>query len=140
VNTDDDFIKEFLSSPKRIAIVGASSNPKRASNEIMKFLMDRGHTIYPIHPMEQSILGITPTRFLKDLNEVVDGVIIYLSKRNVLSQIEIAVNKSIPLVWLPLGITSEEGGRIVQSAGLKYIENRCPKIEYKRLELDNKNN
>ncbi len=131
----DEFMRSFLTEPKRIAIVGASSLIDRASNEIMQFLSKRGHRIYPIHPIEKEILGLPVTRFLKDIEEEVDAVIIYLSKRNVRDQIKVAVEKRIPVIWLPLGITSEEGRNLVESAGLVFVEDQCPKIEWKRLGL-----
>ena len=133
---DDDFMKSFLTQPRRIAIVGASSNPDRASNEIMKFLMERGHSIHPIHPMEKSVLGVAVTRYLKDLEQKVDAVIIYLSTRNVFPQIKVAVDKRIPLIWLPLNITSPEGRKLVESKNLVFVENRCPKIEWRRLGIN----
>ncbi len=132
----DEYMRSFLTEPKRIAIVGASSLLDRASNEIMQFLSKRGHHIYPIHPMEREILGLPVTRFLKDIEDEVDAVIIYLSMRNVLNQIKVAVEKRIPVIWLPLGITSKEGRRLVESAGLVFIEDRCPKIEWNRLGLN----
>ena len=126
-------IIDFLVNPQRIAIVGASSKPTRVSNEISLFLKDKGHSLFPIHPKEKTVLGDKVISSLEDLNNEVDGVIIYLNKSNVLEQIQVAVKKGIPLIWLPLSVTSEEGKALAYNAGITFIQDKCPKIEWEKL-------
>ncbi|PKP96209.1 MAG: CoA-binding protein, partial [Alphaproteobacteria bacterium HGW-Alphaproteobacteria-13] len=40
---DEGEIRELLGRPRRIAVVGASPNPARASNEVLGFLVRQGH-------------------------------------------------------------------------------------------------
>jgi uncharacterized protein len=124
-------IKQFLGSSKRIAIVGASSKPDRTSHEISEFLMKKGHKIIPIHPKEQEVLGEKVLPSLESLGEAVDGVIIYLNQSIVGDQVKVAINKKIPLIWLPLEINMpEELKSQILEYNLKYVENKCPKIEW----------
>jgi len=58
MNFTDDYLKSILLSAKDIIIVGASKNPERASNGIMKFLMGKGYNCYPVNPAEEEVLGI----------------------------------------------------------------------------------
>lgn len=129
----DEQIKEFLSKPRTIAIVGASSKPERTSNEISQLLKAKGHRLIPIHPKEKEVLGDPVIPSLNDLSEPVDGVIIYLNESIVGEQAKIAAEKGIPLIWLPLGVKSEEARKAAEEKNLLYVEDKCPKIEYGRL-------
>ncbi len=129
----DEQIKEFLSKPRTIAIVGASSKPERTSNEISRLLKEKGHKLIPIHPKEKEVLGDPVIPSLSELNQPVDGVILYLNESIVGEQAKIAAEKGIPLIWLPLGVKSEEARKAAEEKGLLYVEDRCPKIEYGRL-------
>lgn len=43
-----------------------------------------------------------------------------------------AIDLKIPLIWLPLDITSELKSE-AESYGLIFVEDKCPKIEWKNL-------
>src|SRR3546814_12586001 len=47
---DEDEIRDLLSKPRRIAVVGASPNPARASNEVLGFLVRQGHDVVAVNP------------------------------------------------------------------------------------------
>ena len=37
------------------------------------------------------------------------------------------------VIWMQLGVRSDEAARLAEANGLKVVMNRCPKIEYGRL-------
>jgi uncharacterized protein len=37
------------------------------------------------------------------------------------------------VIWMQLGIRNDEAARLAETAGLKVVMDRCPKIEYGRL-------
>src|SRR5438045_8136083 len=37
------------------------------------------------------------------------------------------------VIWMQLGVRNDEAARLAESAGIKVVMNRCPKIEYGRL-------
>ena len=39
------------------------------------------------------------------------------------------------VLWLQLGITSDEAKKIVEANNIEYIENRCTKMEYQKIFL-----
>ena len=45
--------KSILSKVNSIAVIGASSNPSRDSNKVIKFLIDKGYEVFPINPKEK---------------------------------------------------------------------------------------
>ncbi|MFL6730240.1 MAG: CoA-binding protein, partial [Sphingomicrobium sp.] len=48
--TNDDEIRELLSSARTIAMVGASDRPNRPSYGVMKILQDHGYRVLPVNP------------------------------------------------------------------------------------------
>ena len=52
---EDEAIAEVMGRSKRIAIVGASSNSWRASNDVMQYLLDHGYDCVPINPGEAAV-------------------------------------------------------------------------------------
>ena len=46
----DDLIRRVLTESRVIAMVGASPRPDRASNRVMRFLLEHGHRVYPVNP------------------------------------------------------------------------------------------
>ena len=46
----DDLLRHVLTSVKTIAMVGASANPARPSNGVMRFLQSHGYRAIPVNP------------------------------------------------------------------------------------------
>ena len=47
----DEAITDTLTHSHRIALVGASNKPTRASNGVMHFLLERGYDVTPVNPV-----------------------------------------------------------------------------------------
>ncbi len=47
---DDDAIRAILAGTRRIAVVGASDKPARASYGVMGALVGRGYEVVPVNP------------------------------------------------------------------------------------------
>src|SRR5262250_2504778 len=56
-NPPDPVIRDILAHPKRIAVIGCSPDPSRDSHRIARLLMEKGHTVVPVNPSAQEILG-----------------------------------------------------------------------------------
>ena len=54
--SDGDAI-ELLRRARRIAVIGASSHPWRASNSVMRYLLDYGYECVPVTPKRSEVLG-----------------------------------------------------------------------------------
>ena len=76
-NPSDDELRTLLGSASTIAMVGASSNPEKASYGIMRKLQSVGYTVIPVNPSETEILGERAYPTLADVPVPVDIVDVF---------------------------------------------------------------
>ena len=50
MQSNDNNIGQILSAAKNIAVVGLSPDESKPSNEVAKFLIERGCNVFPIYP------------------------------------------------------------------------------------------
>ena len=136
---NDAVLKDILNSVRTIAMVGASANPVRPSNFVMKYLMGKGYRIIPVNPGHagKEMHGEMTYASLDDIPGPFDMVDIFRASDAVPAiidaAIDLAAEKSISVVWMQLGIRNDAAAEKAKHAGLRVIMNRCPKIEYARL-------
>src|SRR2546430_11180802 len=76
-NPSDLELKQLLSDATVIAMVGASSNPEKTSNGIMRKLQHAGYRVIPVNPKETEILGERSYPSLVDIPERIDIVDVF---------------------------------------------------------------
>ncbi|MNM97384.1 CoA binding domain protein [compost metagenome] len=123
-------IKGILESAGNIAIVGLSDKTDRTSYMIAQALQMRGYRIIPVNPMvTDDILGEKTYASLKDIPEPVDIVNVFRRSEFTPEVAQEAVEIGAKVLWLQLGVYSEEANRIASENGLKVIMDRCIKVE-----------
>lgn len=136
------YILGILRSVKTIAMVGASANWNRPSYFAMKYLQEKGYRVIPINPglAGQELLGEKVHARLGDIPEPFDMVDIFRNSEAAGPIVDEAValkdNKQIKVVWMQLGIRNDAAAERAEAAGLKVVMNRCPKIEFGRLNAE----
>jgi len=132
---DDEYIRRILGAVRTIAMVGASANWNRPSFFAMKYLQQKGYRVIPVNPRSagQKILGETVFAKLEEIDASIDMVDVFRPAEECVDIAEQAVRIGAKVLWLQLGISSDEAARIAEAAGLQVVMNRCPKIEYARL-------
>ncbi len=126
--------KTILDQTKSIAIVGASSNPSRASYFVLTYLSSSrcDYDLYPVNPRETEILGHQCYPSLADLPVVPDMVDVFRRADDCPAIAEEAVAVGAKTLWLQLGIVSDEAAAIGTAGGLEVVMDRCTKIEHAR--------
>src|SRR5881628_364311 len=76
-NPSDQELKALLASSTTIAIVGASSNPEKASHGVMQKLQRAGYRVIPVNPRESEVLGERSYPSLIDVPERIDIVDVF---------------------------------------------------------------
>ena len=133
----DSYIRGILNTVKTIAMVGISPKDNRPSYFAFKYLQERGYRMIPVNPGQagKEILGQKVYATLADIPEPVDMVDIFRASKFVLPVVEEALSlKPKPgVIWMQLGVRNDAAATLAESAGVKVVMNRCPKIEYGRL-------
>ena len=127
-------IKEILSKYKKIAMVGVSNDPTKASTIVMRYMQKYGFKVYPINPKAegQKILGEDVCGKITDIKDKVDIVNVFRPSKEVLEIAKDAINIKAKVLWLQLGIKNLEAKKLVEQKKIEYIENRCTKMEYQK--------
>ena len=127
-------IKEILTKYKKIAMVGVSNDPTKASTIVMKYMQKYGFKVYPINPKAQGqkILGEEVRGKITDIKDSIDIVNVFRPSKEVLDIAHDTVNIKAKVLWLQLGIRNEEAKKLVERKKIEYIENKCTKMEYQK--------
>ena len=127
-------IKEILSKYKKIAMVGVSNDPTKASTIVMKYLQKYGFKVYPVNPKAegQKILGEDVCGKITDIKDKVDIVNVFRPSKEALDIAKDAINIKAKVLWLQLGIKNEQAKKLVIKNKIEYIEDRCTKMEYQK--------
>ena len=123
-------IKEILTKYKKIAMVGVSNDPTKASTIVMKYMQKYGFKVYPINPKAQGqkILGEEVRGKITDIKDSIDIVNVFRPSKEVLDIAHDTVNIKAKVLWLQLGIRNEEAKKLVEEKKIEYIENKCTKM------------
>ncbi|MBU1317444.1 MAG: CoA-binding protein [Alphaproteobacteria bacterium] len=134
---DDAYIADILKTTKTIALLGASPNPDRPSNGVMRFLLSKGYTVIPVNPGQagKEILGQTVYAKLSDIPQPVDMVDVFRAPEFLDGIVAEAsgLPQSPQVIWGQLGVRDDDAAAKAEAAGIKVVMNRCPAIEYPRL-------
>ena len=128
INYSKSYLKKILSNVNAIALVGASSNPKKDSFKVMKYLIEKGYQVFPVNPNEvnNTILG---KRCYSNLNEIehrIDMVDIFRSKEFVMDICLNAINIGVDVIWTQEGIIDKKSELIATKAGIKFVMDSWP--------------
>ena len=127
-------IKEILSKNKTIAMIGVSKDYSKSSTIVMKYMQKYGYKVIPVNPRAkgEKILGEEVFGKLDEIKTQVDIVDVFRPSKEAVEIAKDAVKVSAKVLWLQLGISNDEAKEIVETNNIKYIENRCTKMEYQK--------
>ena len=127
-------IKEILSKYKKIAMIGVSNDPTKASTIVMKYMQKYGFKVYPVNPKAkgQKILGEEVFEKITDIKDPVDIVDVFRPSKEVLDIAKDTIHIGAKVLWLQLGIKNEEAKKIVEKNKIEYVEDKCTKMEYQK--------
>jgi predicted CoA-binding protein len=125
VNPSDPELKQILIDATVIAIVGASSNPDRASYGIMQKLQTVGYRVIPVNPRETEILGERSYPSLVDVPVRIDIVDVFRRAEDAPGIADEAVTIGAKALWLQTGIVSEDAAARAKAGGLIAVMDSC---------------
>ena len=128
-----DPAEKILGYTKRIAIVGLSDDPYRASYGVGAALLDHGYEVIPVNPTADEVLGLRSYPSLADVPGDIDLVDVFRRPEHLEQVARDAAAVGAKALWLQIGLRSAEARRIAEEAGMDYVEDLCLKIEVARL-------
>src|SRR5215470_15517672 len=111
-NPSDQDLKRLLSAASTIAVVGASSNPERPSNGIMRKLKSAGYRVIPVNPNETEVLGERAYPSFLD---------VFRRAEYTPAIADEAVKVGAKALWLQSGVKNEDAAARAAAGGLTVV-------------------
>jgi predicted CoA-binding protein len=137
-NPSNDVLKELLTSAKTIAMVGASSNPDRPSNGIMRKLQNVGYHVIPVNPNETAVLGERAYPSLGEVPERIDIVDVFRRAEFTPAIADDAVKVGARALWLQAGVVNDAAAVKAEAGGLLVVMDACIGVMHAVLQVPRK--
>ncbi|MCF8035009.1 MAG: CoA-binding protein [Desulfarculaceae bacterium] len=132
-NPGDAPVKQALQEAKRIAVVGLSPKPFRASHQVAEYLQNHGYEIIPVNPTAEEILGAKCYPDLESIPGQVDVVDVFRRSEMVPPVAQAAAGIGAKVLWLQLDVIHDQAAQAARQAGLLVVQDACLKVEHHRL-------
>jgi predicted CoA-binding protein len=134
---DEETIRKILTGlGDTWAVVGLSSNRRRAAYGVAEVLQRFGKRVVPVHPKAETVHGEQGYASLADIPFDVDVVDVFVNSELAGAVADEAVAKGAKAVWFQLDVVDEEAYDRTRAAGLEMVMDHCPAIEIPRLGRD----
>ncbi|MDH5543882.1 MAG: CoA-binding protein [Nitrospinota bacterium] len=132
---DPELIKKVITSYKTIAIVGISKKQERDSHMVAAYMQKHGYRIVPVNPTADEILGERCYHSLAEIPFEVDVIDVFRKPSTLpaLANDIVGMANKPKAVWFQIGVVNNEASKIVSSAGIEVVQNRCMKVEHIRM-------
>jgi predicted CoA-binding protein len=100
---DERAAERFLAG-HRIAVVGASSDPKKFGNTIFRELRDHGYDAVPVNPRATEVEGDAASARRAEVPGALDGVMVMVPGGAAVDAVHAAAARGVTRVWLFRGI------------------------------------
>ena len=127
----DDYLQDILASVKTIAMVGASPDNTKFSYGVLRVLHETGYDMIPVNPRPglSDIRGLTVFPTLAAIDRPVDMVEVFRRSEDLYEVAQEAIAIGAKVLWGQIGVVDHQAARLAESAGLRVVMDRCPKIE-----------
>lgn len=126
-------LKQILLESESIAVVGASRNPCKDAHQVPRYLQEMGYDVIPINPNTDELFDKKSYSSLDEVEEDIDIVDVFRPSHEAPSIAKEAIKTDAGVLWLQLGIESDEAREIAQKNDLTYVEDMCIMRTHKRL-------
>jgi predicted CoA-binding protein len=133
---DDAGVRKLLGSARRIAVIGASDRPGRASYDVFRHVLGVGFDCVPVNPNVAEVAGVRAYPTLAEAVEATgpfDIVDVFRRPELCAEHAREAVAAAARCLWLQLGIVDWDAATIAHDAGVDVVMDRCLSVEWRRL-------
>jgi predicted CoA-binding protein len=126
---EPETIRRILDECRTIAVVGLSSDPRRASNRVSSYMLESGYKVIPVNPNETEVHGEKAHGRLSEVPEKVDLVDIFRRSDKAGEAVDDAIAAGAKAVWLQEGVIDAAAAKRAEDAGLLVVMDRCWLVE-----------
>ena len=117
-------IKKFL-EPKKIAIAGASANPKKFGYAVFKELRQKEYDVCPINPKLADLEGVKCYPSVNEMPDEYEKLFIVTPKTATDEILKQAAQKGIKHVWIQQTANTKDSSTIAKENNIDLIEKEC---------------
>jgi predicted CoA-binding protein len=107
---------------KTVAIIGASNNRAKFGNKAVRAYLQKGYTVYPIHPKESQIEGLRVFKTITEVPNRPDRVSIYVPPAILKTILPDIAAKGCDELWFNPGTESDEVLARAAELGLNVVQ------------------
>ncbi|MEO8024044.1 CoA-binding protein [Polaromonas sp.] len=125
----------ILNHFRKIAVVGLSPQPHRASFDVARYMQAQGYRIIPVNPNATEVLGekAYPTLTEAARHENIELVNCFRNSEDIPPVVDEAIAIGAKAVWMQLGIRHPAAAAKAEAAGLLVVQDHCLKIDHRVL-------
>jgi predicted CoA-binding protein len=127
---DPALASEFLAAG-RIAVIGASDDPKKFSNTVYRTMRDRGVDVVAVNPRSGRVCGDPCYPSVLQTPGDIDGALVMAPADQAAAVVADCIVRGMTRVWLFRGLggkgsVSDEAVRLCREHGVSVIAGACP--------------
>lgn len=124
-SSEREQLLRIYAETRTIAVVGASADASKAAYQIPRYLQSQGYRILPVNPRGGELFRERVYRSLAEVDVPVDVVEVFRPAQEAPEIARQAIAIGAKVLWLQVGIVSDEAQQIAEAAGLTVVMNRC---------------
>jgi hypothetical protein len=117
---NDEVVKIFFSSAE-FAVIGASKDRTKYGNKVLRCYLQHQKIVWPVHPKEQEIEGLTVIHHISDLSKHVKSISIITPPLITENVVEQAHHHGIKNIWMQPGAESSKAIQFCKDVGMNLI-------------------
>lgn len=135
---DEQGLRAALDETHTIAVLGIKTAQQsgQPAYEVPRYMQAAGFRIIPVpvyFPEVTTILGEPVVRSCADAPHPVDMVNVFRRSQDVAPHVDDIIAAGPKVVWLQLGIRSDEAAERFARAGIRVVQDRCLMVDHARL-------
>ena len=128
----DALLTEIFASSRRIAVVGLSPDPSKASYGVAQYL-SQYYEVVPVTPNYEDIEGVRCYPSVASIPGPVDLIDVFQRSERVPDFVDDALSAGSPYFWMQLGIRNATARAALEAKGVQVVDDLCTKVEHARL-------
>jgi len=134
LSEETDYVQELLNNITTIAVVGLSRNRHKDSYYVARYLQNAGYRIIPVNPAADTLLGEKAYDDLLSIPEKIDVIDVFLPEKAIPSVVDQGLEVEPKAIWLQLGVGNHPREKErAEAEGIKFIQDRCMKVDHQFL-------